>query len=120
MNPSIIYQDNNIVAVNKPAGVAVHKGVAEKGETLADWLAEKFPEIKKWGDEPELRPGIVHRLDKDTSGVLVVARNQKAFEFLKKQFSAPSSKLLKEGRDLACGGQSRSIVKNIWRWWRGI
>ena len=49
MNPSIIYQDNNIVAVNKPAGVAVHKGVAEKGETLADWLAEKFPEIKKWG-----------------------------------------------------------------------
>ena len=111
MNPSIIYQDNNIVAVNKPAGVAVHKGVAEKGETLADWLAEKFPEIKKVGDEPELRPGIVHRLDKDTSGVLVVARNQKAFEFLKKQFSAPSSKLLKEGRDLACGGQSRSIVK---------
>ena len=49
MNISIIYQDNNIVAVNKPAGVAVHKGVAEKGETLADWLAEKFPEIKKVG-----------------------------------------------------------------------
>ena len=49
MNPSIIYQDNNIVAVNKPAGVAVHKGVAEKGETLADWLAEKFPEIKSGG-----------------------------------------------------------------------
>ena len=86
MNPSIIYQDNDIVVVNKPAGIAVHKGVAEKGETLADWLAEKFPEMKKVGDEPELRPGIVHRLDKDTSGVLIVARNQKAFEFLKKQF----------------------------------
>ena len=111
MTIPIIYQDNDIVAVNKPAGIAVHKGVAEKGETLADWLAEKFPEIKKVGDEPELRPGIVHRLDKDTSGVLVAARNQKAFEFLKKQFSAPSLKLLKEGRDLAHGGQSRNIVK---------
>ena len=49
MNPSIIYQDNDIVVVNKPAGIAVHKGVAEKGETLADWLAEKFPEMKKVG-----------------------------------------------------------------------
>ena len=86
MNLSIIYQDNDIVVVNKPAGISVHKGIAEKGETLADWLAEKFPEIKKVGDEPELRPGIVHRLDKDTSGVLVTARNQKSFEFLKNQF----------------------------------
>lgn len=85
-NISIIYEDADIVAVNKPAGIAVHKGVAEKGETLADWLAEKFPEIKKVGDEPELRPGIVHRLDKDTSGVLIVAINQKAFEHLKYLF----------------------------------
>ena len=66
---------------------------------------------KKVGDEPELRPGIVHRLDKDTSGVLIAAKNQKAFEFLKKQFSAPSLKLSKEGRDLAYGGQNRNIVK---------
>ena len=102
MNPSIIYQDTDIIAVNKPAGVSVHKGVAENGETLADWLAEKFPEIKMVGDEPESRPGIVHRLDKDTSGILVVARNQKAFEFLKSLF------------------KSREIIKNIWRWWKEI
>ena len=108
---SIIYQDNDIVVVNKPAGISVHKGVAEKGETLADWLVEKFPEMKKVGDEPEFRPGIVHRLDKDTSGVLVAARNQKSFEFLKNQFSAHSLKLSKEGRDLAYGGQKREIVK---------
>ena len=86
MNLSIIYQDKEIIAVNKPAGIATHKGVAEKGDTLADWLVEKFPEMKKVGDELELRPGIVHRLDKDTSGVLVAAKNQKAFEFLKNQF----------------------------------
>ena len=86
LNLSIIYQDNDIVVVNKPAGIAVHKGIAEKGEILADWLIEKFPEMKKVGDEPELRPGIVHRLDKETSGVLVAARNQKSFEFLKNQF----------------------------------
>ena len=88
MNISIIYQDSDIVAINKPAGIAVHKGVAEKGKTLADWLAEKFPEIKKVGDEPKVRPGIVHRLDKDTSGVLVAARNQKTFEFLKYLFQS--------------------------------
>src|SRR3989338_8883404 len=92
MKLSIIYQDNDIVVVNKPAGISVHKGVAEKGKTLADWLVEKFPEIKMVGDLPadrqvsNLRPGIVHRLDKETSGVLVAARNQKSFEFLKNQF----------------------------------
>src|SRR3989344_2047672 len=117
MNLSIIYQDNDIVVINKPAGISVHKGIAEKGETLADWLIEKFPEMKRVGDLPadrqvsNLRPGIVHRLDKDTSGVLVAARNQKSFEFLKNQFSAHSLKLSKEGRDLAYGGQKREVVK---------
>ena len=117
MKLSIIYQDNDIVVVNKPAGISVHKGIAEKGETLTDWLIEKFPEMKKVGDLPagrqvsNLRPGIVHRLDKNTSGVLVAARNQKSFEFLKNQFSAHSLKLSKEGRDLAYGGQKREVVK---------
>lgn len=86
LNVSIIYQDNDIIAVNKPAGISAHKGVAEKGETIADWLVEKFPEVKNVGDDPELRSGIVHRLDKETSGILVMAKNKKSFEFLKKQF----------------------------------
>lgn len=92
LNISIIYQDNDIVVINKPAGISVHKGVAEKGETIADWLVEKFSEVKAVGELPvfgqadQLRPGIVHRLDKETSGVLAMARNQKAFEFLKSQF----------------------------------
>jgi len=86
LNIHIIYQDNDIVAINKPAGMSAHKGVSEKGETVVDWLVEKFPEMKKVGDDPELRPGIVHRLDKETSGVLIMAKNQKAFDFMKSRF----------------------------------
>jgi 23S rRNA pseudouridine1911/1915/1917 synthase len=77
----IIYEDENILAVNKPAGLLVHGD----SHNLAEWLVGKYPEIKKVGDDPE-RPGIVHRLDKDTSGVLLIAKNQKSFEYLKKQF----------------------------------
>ncbi|RJQ32425.1 RluA family pseudouridine synthase [Candidatus Parcubacteria bacterium] len=88
---NIIYQDNDIIAVNKPAGMTVHKvqgyKVHKEGEAfLTDLLVENFPEVKEVGDEPELRPGIVHRLDKETSGVLLIARNQKAFEYLKSLF----------------------------------
>lgn len=64
---------------------SLRSGLVE-GNTLVDWLLERYPEIKNVGDEPELRPGIVHRLDKDTSGVMVIAKNQEAFEFLKEQF----------------------------------
>lgn len=83
----IIYEDENILAVNKPAGLLAHPVSISKihDSSLVDWLLEKYPEIKKVGEDPE-RPGIVHRLDKDTSGVLLVAKNQKAFEYLKKQF----------------------------------
>jgi 23S rRNA pseudouridine1911/1915/1917 synthase len=82
----IIFQNKNFVVVDKPAGLAVHRGIGMDGKTLVDNLVEKFPEMKDVGDDPSLRPGIVHRLDKDTSGVMVVARNQPAFEYLKKQF----------------------------------
>jgi len=77
----IIYEDENILAVNKPTGLLVHG----ESPNLVDWLIEKYPEIKKIGEDSD-RPGIVHRLDKDTSGILLVAKNQKTFEYLKKQF----------------------------------
>ncbi len=54
--------------------------------TLVDWLLKRFPEIKNVGDEPQTRPGIVHRLDKETSGILLVPKNQNYFEYLKKLF----------------------------------
>lgn len=82
----IIYSDNDLAVINKPPGVPVHGGGGVRGETLVDFLLKKFPEIRSVGDDPQIRPGIVHRLDKDTSGVLVVARNQKSFEILKELF----------------------------------
>ena len=84
----IIYENKDIIVVNKPAGMMVHgvEGKISVEPTLADILLEKYPEIRTVGDDPNLRPGIVHRLDKDTSGVMVVARNQKSFEYLKSLF----------------------------------
>ncbi len=82
----MLHAEKDFVAVGKPAGVLTHRTPHSEGATLADLVAEKYPEIRKVGDEPSLRPGVVHRLDKDTSGVILFARNQPAFEYLKKCF----------------------------------
>jgi len=80
LNIPIIYEDNDILVLNKAPGILVH------GEnSIVDWLVKKYPNIKSVGEDPE-RPGIVHRLDKDTSGILLIAKNQKSFEYLKEQF----------------------------------
>jgi len=81
----IVAEEKDFVVVNKPAGMVVHHDSSHKENTLVDWLIEKYPEIKKVGDN-ESRPGIVHRLDKDVSGLMVVARTPEMFEYLKKQF----------------------------------
>ncbi|MFA4999154.1 MAG: RNA pseudouridine synthase [Parcubacteria group bacterium] len=87
----IIYESPDFVVLNKPAGVLMH-GVKIKSDkireepTLADWITKKYPEIEKVGDDPKTRPGIVHRLDKETSGVVVVAKTQEYFEYLKNLF----------------------------------
>jgi len=83
----VVYEDEDVVVLNKPAGISVHPSINEPKGTLVDALIVKYPEIKNVGEDP-IRPGIVHRLDKDTSGLLVVARNQKAFEFLKKEWQS--------------------------------
>ncbi len=92
MEPKIIYEEKDFVAVNKPAGLLVHpvKNQNVKGKrgerTLADWLTARYPAMKKVGDDPEFRPGIVHRLDKDTSGVILVAKTEAGFRYLKSLF----------------------------------
>lgn len=85
MEPRLIYSDGDIIVVNKPSGLAVHGGLSVQGPTLTDFLLKKFPEIMEVGEDPA-RPGIAHRLDKDTSGVLVAARNQQSFLALKSLF----------------------------------
>ncbi|PIV10478.1 MAG: RluA family pseudouridine synthase [Candidatus Portnoybacteria bacterium CG03_land_8_20_14_0_80_41_10] len=88
-NPSIklkiVYQDKNVLAIDKPAGLVVHPIKPDQNDTLVNGLIAYYPEIKDVGDD-SLRPGIVHRLDKDTSGLMVVAKNNPAFEHLKNQF----------------------------------
>ncbi len=82
----IVYAGKDFIVVNKPAGLAVHGGKSVRSKTLADFLVKKFPELKKVGDDPLVRPGMVHRLDKDTSGVLLIARTEQAFAELKNLF----------------------------------
>ncbi len=92
-NPIIIYEDEDVLVINKPSGLVVHGDGRTKEDSVADWVVEKYPEIKEVGEpwenqKGELipRPGIVHRLDRETSGVMVVAKTQESFEFLKEQF----------------------------------
>ncbi len=104
--PEIIYSDQDIIVINKPPGTAVHGGGFITGQTLVDFLVCRFPEIQNVGDDPVIRPGIVHRLDKDTSGVMVAARRQESFEALKLLFQ--SRQVEKIYRAIACGEVKRS------------
>merc|ERR1711964_539321 len=82
----IIFEDNDIIIINKPAGLVVHPGAGNTENTLVNALVNYCKEnLSSIGGE--LRPGIVHRLDKDTSGLLVVAKNDMAHINLSKQFS---------------------------------
>lgn len=128
MKIKVLYEDKNILAIDKPAGFSVHENGKTKEKVITDWVIKNYPKMKNVGEpmrieNPQvksykvhkvkdqknkenfqlptlnfttlLRPGIVHRLDKDTSGVLVLAKNQKTHEFLKNQFSAPALEIAK-------------------------
>ena len=81
----IIYEDDDVIVINKPAGILSQIAKSSKAPAVSDFLVEYYPKIKKVGED-EQRYGIVHRLDKDTSGIIIVAKNNKSFEFLKDQF----------------------------------
>jgi 23S rRNA pseudouridine1911/1915/1917 synthase len=84
----IIYEDDDLLAVDKPAGLAVHPAPGHPAHTLVNAILAHFPHLADIGDW--LRPGVVHRLDKDTSGVMLVAKNQAAQANLSKQFKSHS------------------------------
>ena len=80
---TVIYQDEDVIVVDKPAGLTVHPAPGHPGGTLVNALLALDPELAALGDR--VRPGIVHRLDRDTSGLLVVARNERARADLTRQ-----------------------------------
>lgn len=86
MQLPIIYEDEHLFAIDKPSGLAVHKvSPTDPQETVADILVEERPYLSEVGESP-LRPGIVHRLDKETSGIMLIAKDQPTFEYLKNLF----------------------------------
>lgn len=93
MEVSIVYEDDQLLVVNKPYGLITHhKNAADNQPALTDWVIKNYPELKGVGEPfiasgtPLPRCGIVHRLDKDTSGLIVIAKNQPAFDYLKNLF----------------------------------
>lgn len=84
----ILYEDDDLVVLEKPAGLTVHPGVGNEQGTLANALLARYPELAEMQSAPEAegRMGIVHRLDKDTSGLMVAARNLETLRALMNQF----------------------------------
>lgn len=110
LNQTILYEDEDMVVIDKPAGLVVHPGVGTApGGTIADWFLARYPEAAEVGEEAT-RAGIVHRLDKDTSGVLVLAKTPTAYQHLKQQWKKEAAK--KEYLALVFGvpGESRGRI----------
>ncbi|MBI4139207.1 RluA family pseudouridine synthase [Candidatus Uhrbacteria bacterium] len=82
----LIAETPDWLVIDKPTGLLVHPNAVNKTGTLIDWLLEHDQKIAKIGEDPE-RPGIIHRLDKEVSGLMVIAKTQTAFDHLKHQFA---------------------------------
>lgn len=82
---AVIFEHPDFLIINKPAGISTHSSKNEPGGTLVNGLLDLFPKLEKIGED-KLRPGIVHRLDKETSGILIVAKTQESFEYFKNLF----------------------------------
>jgi len=85
---SILYENDDLLVVDKPAGMTVHPASSQASHTLVNAILSHLPKLPETGDR--LRPGIVHRLDKDTSGVMLVAKTVSAYDNLTGQFKARS------------------------------
>jgi len=80
----IIYEDDRTIIINKPAGMVVHPSIGHETGTLVHAVLAHCDDLKSFGGE--IRPGVVHRLDRDTSGIIVMAKDEKAHIYLQKQF----------------------------------
>src|SRR3989338_4733589 len=92
-DPEVLFENDDMLVVNKPSRMIVHNDGRSKGRTVVDWFLARMPSARGVGEggfaqDGTLleRSGVVHRLDRDTSGILVLAKNQEAFAHLKAQF----------------------------------
>ncbi len=92
MKIEIIYQDEDILVANKPPGMITFREGQDDGEFLMDYLIKQEPSLKKVGEAP--RYGAIHRLDRETSGIVLVAKTNESFEYFQKQFK--ERKVVKE------------------------
>jgi len=127
IKPKIIYENNNVIVIDKPAGISVHPRQTktgapiekEKNNTLVSGLLAYYPPLAGVGDPStgsgqaplEIRPGIVHRLDKDTSGVMIVAKNQNSFDWLKKQFQERKVQKKYVALIFGCPRENQGVIK---------
>jgi 23S rRNA pseudouridine1911/1915/1917 synthase len=93
LEPIILFEDADMLVVDKPAGLVVHSDGRTEEPTLSDWVTQKYPACKDVGGLHTLdseryapRAGILHRLDRETSGVIIIAKNDATFYFLQRQF----------------------------------
>lgn len=109
----VIKETDDYLVINKPAGLLMHGSDTETRTSLVDWLVKYYPKIKKIGEDTN-RPGIVHRIDKDVSGLVVVAKNQKSFDDLKRQFKGrriiKRYQALVYGADMPLEGEIRFLM----------
>lgn len=83
---AVVYEDDDLLVIDKPAGLVVHPSPGHTAHTLVNALLARCPDLASFGDS--MRPGIVHRLDKDTSGLMIIAKNVSAQQYLIRQFKA--------------------------------
>lgn len=100
MNPRLIYKDRHVLVIDKPAGMPSVGVAGGNPNTLASWIIENYPKQKKLKEAP-CEAGLIHRLDNDTSGVIVAARSDKAYKRIKEAWSG--GEVLKEYRCLVLG-----------------
>jgi 23S rRNA pseudouridine1911/1915/1917 synthase len=109
----VVYSDEDLIVVNKPVGLVTHPGAGVRVGTLVAGLLERFPELAglpAQGCGSAERPGIVHRLDKDTSGLLVVARSPRAYRSLSEQLAARTAKRTYVALTLGAFGAATGVV----------
>lgn len=92
-HPTVIYEDDDVLVINKPAGLIVHSDGRTEEPSVAAWVLKQYPPMAEVGEswmspqgEVVPRPGVVHRLDRDTSGVMILAKTSEVYDFLKAQF----------------------------------